>query len=70
MSISNGNTEIAELVTLFESFPSPQRKSILKELRFKKAMMIAKNLDSRKPGGKKLTEKEIMSAIIKIRQHG
>ena len=68
MSLINKNPELAELVTLFESFPLSQRKSILKELRFKKARKIAQNLDRRKAKGKKLSEEEIMRAIIKIRK--
>ena len=68
MSLSSKDSEVTELVTIFESFPAPQRKSILKELRLRKAMKLAKNLDSRKAKGKKLTERQIMDAIIKIRK--
>ena len=68
MPLSNKDSEVTELVTIFESFPATQRKSILKEMRLRKAMKLAKKLDSRKAKGKKLSEREIMDAIIKIRK--
>jgi len=68
MSLISKDSEVRELVTIFESFPAPQRRSILKEMRLRKAMKLAKNLDSRKAKGKKLSEKEIMDSIIKIRK--
>ena len=68
MFLSGKDPEVTELVTIFKSFPAPQRKSILKELGLRKAMKLARNLDSRKAKGKKLSERQIMETIVKIRK--
>lgn len=64
---TTNNATLREIVDLLQEFPASAQNRFLKELKLKKALLLAKKIDSAKKPRMKISDEDIAEIIHNIR---